>query len=182
MFRAGEELTTKEWGNSHKAVIGLKTDGSGLTEPSGFVTPSPAPMITILESFPSIVSIAVNLYSVGLEGVQNLAYDANFGMNGYFALQVYAGSNTPDYVPTEVCINKVDEYGLPVSGCTFELSKQDSHDHYFGILSFHCQHCRKLILCRVDLKIIGWYTCLYNPVGTRFFSSGDGSKGSWEDL
>ncbi len=67
------------------------------------------------------------------EGVQNLAYDANFGMNGYFALQVYAGSNTPDYVPTEVCINKVDEYGLPVSGCTFELSKQEALGEYTEI-------------------------------------------------
>lgn len=64
------------------------------------------------------------------EGVQNLAYDASFGMNGYFALQVYAEQDNPDYVPTKVCINKVDEYGLPVPGCTFELSKSEALGQY----------------------------------------------------
>ncbi len=62
------------------------------------------------------------------EGVQNLAYDASFGMNGYFALQVYAEPDNPDQKFTEVCINKVDEYGLFVPGCTFRLSKSITLD------------------------------------------------------
>ncbi|MCI8509334.1 MAG: hypothetical protein HFJ06_12350 [Lachnospiraceae bacterium] len=64
------------------------------------------------------------------EGVQNLAYDASFGMNGYFALQVYAEPDNPDQKFTEVCINKVDEYGLFVPGCTFELSKSVALGQY----------------------------------------------------
>lgn len=65
------------------------------------------------------------------EGVQNLAYDADFGMNGYFALQVYA--DNPDKKDTTVYINKIDEYGLPVSGCTFELSKSESLGQYIPV-------------------------------------------------
>ncbi len=67
------------------------------------------------------------------EKVQNLAYSADFGMNGYFALQVYAEPDIPGEKETEVYINKVDEYGLPVSGCTFELSKQEALGKYIII-------------------------------------------------
>lgn len=67
------------------------------------------------------------------EGVQNLAYSADFGMNGYFALQVYVGADNPKPEFPKVNINKVDEYGLPVPGCTFVLSKQEGLGQYTEI-------------------------------------------------
>lgn len=54
------------------------------------------------------------------DGKQNLTYDASFNTDGYFAIQVF--SDIPDYKKAKVNINKEDEYGNFVPGCTFQLT------------------------------------------------------------
>lgn len=54
------------------------------------------------------------------EGKQNLTYDASFSTTGYFAMQVYVKTSGGE--PSKVYINKVDEFGQFVSGCTFRLT------------------------------------------------------------
>ena len=54
------------------------------------------------------------------DGKQNLTYDASFNTDGYFAIQVF--SDIPDWENAKVDINKVDEYGNFVPGCTFRLT------------------------------------------------------------
>ncbi|MDE6433702.1 MAG: hypothetical protein K2L07_05675 [Lachnospiraceae bacterium] len=49
-------------------------------------------------------------------GKQNLTYDTQADTIGYFAMKVYA-KNDKEY--SGVSINKEDEFGNPVSGCTF---------------------------------------------------------------
>lgn len=53
------------------------------------------------------------------DGKQNMAYDTSFSTAGYFAIQVYT-KPTGEY--SKVYINKVDEMGEFVSGCTFRLT------------------------------------------------------------
>lgn len=112
-------------GRGHLQVTAVKEDGK-----------------TYDKSNPLTVIMKVNFdyqgadkirYLKTAEGVQNLAYDASFGMNGYFALQVYAEQDIPDEKFPNVYINKIDEYGLPVSGCTFELSKSEALGEYAEI-------------------------------------------------
>lgn len=52
-------------------------------------------------------------------GKQNLTYDASADTSAYFAIKVYAKSyeETP-----KLSINKVDEFGNELSGCTFRVS------------------------------------------------------------
>lgn len=54
------------------------------------------------------------------DGKQNLTYDASFCTAGCFAIQVY--NDIPDIADAKVNINKVDEYGNFVPGCTFRLT------------------------------------------------------------
>jgi len=67
------------------------------------------------------------------EGIQNLTYDTSFATAGYFALQVYTGDGGGDEEKPKVYINKVDEYGMPVPGCTFRLSKAVNLGQYTEI-------------------------------------------------
>lgn len=53
------------------------------------------------------------------DGKQNMTYDTSFSTAGYFAIQVYAQEFGEG---AKVYINKVDEMGNPVSGCTFRLT------------------------------------------------------------
>lgn len=53
-------------------------------------------------------------------GKQNLTYDTEADTMAYFAIKVYT-DDTTDYETPVVSINKVDESGNPVSGCTFRV-------------------------------------------------------------
>lgn len=51
-------------------------------------------------------------------GKQNLTYDTQADTIGYFAIKIYTEG---DKETPKLCINKVDEFGNPVSGCTFRV-------------------------------------------------------------
>lgn len=51
-------------------------------------------------------------------GKQNLTYDASADTSAYFAIKVYTKSDTET---PELSINKVDEFGNELSGCTFRV-------------------------------------------------------------
>lgn len=53
-------------------------------------------------------------------GKQNLTYDASADTSAYFAIKVY--TNKPYEETPELSINKVDEFGNELSGCTFRIS------------------------------------------------------------
>ena len=52
-------------------------------------------------------------------GKQNLTYDASADTSAYFAMKVYTES---DIETPKLSINKVDEFGNELSGCTFRIS------------------------------------------------------------
>jgi len=52
---------------------------------------------------------------------QNLTYDASGSSHAYFSFALYT-SNAPRGITPILNINKIDEFGYPVYGCTFELS------------------------------------------------------------
>lgn len=52
-------------------------------------------------------------------GKQNLTYDASADTSAYFAIKIY--TDTPDIEKPKLSINKVDEFGNELSGCTFRV-------------------------------------------------------------
>lgn len=52
-------------------------------------------------------------------GKQNLTYDTSADTSAYFAIKVY--TDIPDIEKPELSINKVDEFGNELSGCTFRV-------------------------------------------------------------
>ncbi len=52
-------------------------------------------------------------------GKQNLTYDTSADTAAYFAIKIY--TDTPDIETPKLSINKVDEFGNELSGCTFRV-------------------------------------------------------------
>lgn len=64
------------------------------------------------------------------EKTQTLSYDATFSSPAYFAFKVYCDSDT---IPTGIHINKVDEFGNPVSDVLFHITGRNSaHETLFS--------------------------------------------------
>lgn len=80
------------------------------------------PLTVIMKvQFPYQGANSINYLNCGANK-QRLAYESSASSSAYFALQVYGDSDSPDKEKAKVYINKVDEFGEFVPGCTFRLT------------------------------------------------------------
>lgn len=127
-------------GSSDIAVDGIfKTDGSKITDgscsakvnESGNLVVEIVPTETDGKDEESAYTVIMHVnfdykgaaslnYLLTPSGKQNLTYNADFSGTAYFAVRVYG--DTPTKIPAKLYINKVDEFGNFVSGCTFQLT------------------------------------------------------------
>ena len=100
-------------GSDGKLHIRIATDSS-----TGFGGPDNPATIIMKLKFPYQGADKFR-YLLTPAGKQNLTYDASADTSAYFAIKVY--TNKPYEETPKLSINKVDEFGNELSGCTFRV-------------------------------------------------------------